>query len=221
MKTFNHKEQLILKNRLNQEKKVMYTYQNLKEFVANLTDTQLAQQVQLLGPDNHTSLLCPVIGGGTVEEMCHVDGVIAQTTHSVIDFEHHPEQVILLSDHCPFSEEGDQYYTMDEDEDGEPIMIGNKTGKPHHIVKRERCEPTIKASRTPAFDKRQQNTDEELMAAQEEFARLSKERPLSTQELSALDFIQAELYRRIYHLNTKEEILTKQYDCDEEYGGEQ
>lgn len=102
------------------------TYRDLAAKLAGLTDAQLDQPVQLFKDGgNHSKpvLLMPAYDLGTVEEMCHVGGEVARETRGP-DFAHHPEQVILLIDGPPFSDEGDTAFTL---EDGG--MRGNVTGK--------------------------------------------------------------------------------------------
>jgi hypothetical protein len=220
------KERLMLQKRCNKdnlkyERKPDFTYADLKAYLDKMTPEQLAQQVQILSPGGSISdsiMLEPAFAIGSVQEMCSDDkGENVQSTHSALDFQHHPEQIILLSDYCPFGEDGDSYYTMDEDENGETVMIGNKSGKAKPIIKRGRCEPTTLESRSPAMDKRQPElTDEDLQAAQAQFCKLSRERKLDLQELNALDFVQSELYRRIYHLSTKEEMAAARPKEEEE-----
>ena len=109
-----------------------FTYRELKEFVASLTEEQLDQEVQIL-PNNPTpdpTLLEPVIGIDTIE---HYE---AEDTRSAVDFQHHPEQVVLLSDYCPFDKEGNSYFVMEED----GMMRGNKTGKLYPFGKKDRHE---------------------------------------------------------------------------------
>ncbi len=107
-----------------------YSYRNLRDFLNTLTESQLDQKVQLLPPGN-PALLQPVYAAGTIEEMCHVDGKIGTETHSADDFKHHPEQVVLLCDHSPYDEEGNNYFTMEEGG-----MRGNKTGKLYEFSRR-------------------------------------------------------------------------------------
>ncbi len=103
-----------------------FTYRRLKEQLALMTEAQLDQEVQIM-PNNPTpdpTRLQPVYGINTVECYCHVDGEVAQETRSAVDFQHHPEQVVMLSDYSPFSKDGDSFYTLEEEG-----FRGNKTGK--------------------------------------------------------------------------------------------
>lgn len=103
-----------------------FTYRVLQQQLAKMTDAQLDQEVQVM-PNNPTpepTRLLPVYGIDTVENYCHVDGEVATETRSAVDFQHHPEQFVLLADYSPFSKEGDSYYEMEEGG-----LRGNKTGK--------------------------------------------------------------------------------------------
>jgi hypothetical protein len=94
-----------------------------------LTAEQLAQPVQVFGPDicdGKVHLLKPAVSLGTVEELLHADGQIGYETRGP-DFAHHPEQVILSIDHAPFDEDGDEFFTMTDARTGK--AVGNKTGK--------------------------------------------------------------------------------------------
>lgn len=104
------------------------TYGELLDQLKTMTEEQLAQPAELLGPNSWTdkpALLQPIISIGTVEAMCHVDGEIATETRCCRDFTHRPEQVVLLYDECPFSEDGDTFYTVEAD----GSLVGNKSGK--------------------------------------------------------------------------------------------
>lgn len=181
-----------------------YTYRALRDYLSGLDDDQLEQQVQLLNPGgsiDDSILLEPVIGAGTVAQMCSTEeGEAVQQIHSALDFEHHPEQIVLISDYSPFSEDGDSHYELQKDADGEIVLVGNKSGKVHDVVERKRCEPSIKASRTSAMTRRSDASDEELMQRQEALAVVARVGWLSSSEQSELDAIQAELYRRLYAL---------------------
>lgn len=183
-----------------------FTYQNLQDYINNLTPEQKQQQVQIFGSNNNDEpiLLDPVIEISTVKELCSAsNGEEIQTTRSCLDFKHHPEQIVLLKDLCPFSKDGDIYYSLEEDDDGELIMIGNITGKVEPFVKRKDCEPTIKASKTPIFESKLNQSNEELMNRQEELAELAELSKTTKVWNRELDEIQAELYRRIYRINPK------------------
>lgn len=86
-------------------------------------------------------------------------------------------------------------------EDG---FIGNKTGKEKPWIERRPCEPSMKASRTSGFLKLLPESDEELMQRQEEICMKGEDATLM--EMSELNHIQAELYRRLYRLTPKERL---------------
>ena len=210
------KEKLALQLRVGkafeQVRKSVFTYTQLKAYLDNMSAEQLAQQVQLLGPGGSITdhiMLEPVIAVGTVAEMCSdKEGSLVQETRSSLDFKCHPEEVVLLSDYSGFGEDGDTCYTMTEDEEGEPVLIGNVSGKVKPWVKRKRCEPSIKASRSKAMDSQYPElSDKALENWQEDLARKSVEGCLTREDTDNLAEVQAELYRRIYHLSTKEEYL--------------
>lgn len=64
--------------------------------------------------------LLPVLAADTVENLCG-----DEETRSAKDFTHNSEQFILLLDASPFDEEGNSFFTWQED----GSFIGNKTGK--------------------------------------------------------------------------------------------
>jgi len=85
-----------------------FTYKELLRSLAAMTEAQLDQEVQIM-PNNPTpgpTRLQPVYGINTVE---HYE---AEDTRSAVDFQHHPEQVVLLSDYSPFYEEGNSYFEV-------------------------------------------------------------------------------------------------------------
>lgn len=205
------KELLTLKNRMRHHEgpqEPSFTYADLQAALAKMTPEQLAQQVQILPPCGSIGdpvMLEPVIGAGTVEDLCHIDGKPQTETRSSVDFKHHPESFILLTDYCGFGEDGDTSYTMEEDADGELIFVGNITGKRRPIIDRRENEPSVFASRTKGFARTIYSMGEPLTARQEELCRKSEsEEGLTTEESQELIGIQAELYRRIYHLSKKD-----------------
>lgn len=182
---------------------VLFSYRQLRDYLDKMPADALSQQVEILPPQGGSIsdiiMLEPVIGVGTVEEMLHVDGEVVTETRSSQDFAHHPERIILLTDYNGHSKDGDTYYTMT---DGG--FIGNKTGKEKPWIDRGRCEPTMKASQTSGFLKLLPESDEELMQMQEDIC--MKGDAATTEELSQLNHIQAELYRRIYRLTPREKL---------------
>jgi hypothetical protein len=199
------KELLTLKNRMRHHEAGApgFTYQQLRDALANMTPEQLAQQVEILGPCGSIGapvMLEPVIGAGTIEELCHVDGKVETDTRSSVDFKHHPESFVLLSDYCGFGEDGDTAYTFGTDEDGETIWIGNVTGKKRPLIERRENEPTVFASRTHGFARTIYSESKPLMDRQEELCRKAE---LTAEENQELLGIQAELYRRLFRLSKK------------------
>jgi hypothetical protein len=103
---------------------VYLTYRKLRDFLNQIPEEQLDQAVQIIPPhtDGDAKLgLHGVYGLNTIEYYFGKD----QECRSVLDNKHHPEQLVILSDGCPFSEEGDSFYTLQPD----GTMIGNATGK--------------------------------------------------------------------------------------------
>lgn len=140
MKKFREKkEHFIIENRCREfdGDHMRFTYRNLLEKLKELSEDQLNQPVQILGTDiNHDDgsiRLEPVLCVDTVENLCHVDGEISTPTHSTEDFNHHPEQIVLLRDYSPFGKDGDTSYEL---KDG--VLVGNKTGKVVDIWKAEK-----------------------------------------------------------------------------------
>ena len=116
------KEHLIVASRCGE----ITTWEDVFQALKKLTPEQRKQNAMLLPPSPLPTplLLEPVVAIGTVEQMCHVEGKIVTKTRSADDFQHHPEQVVLLYDGCPFDEDGNSFFTMTE-----KGMVGNKTGK--------------------------------------------------------------------------------------------
>lgn len=119
------KEAVIIKGRVDEG--THFTWKQLLEQLKKLTPEQLAQNVQIFPPHCTPDpiKLMPVYGVYTVAELCHDGDEVLDETRSADDFKHHPEQVVLMSDHCPFSDDGDTYFTMNED----GTMTGNVSGK--------------------------------------------------------------------------------------------
>lgn len=96
-----------------------FTYKDLKEFVNNMPDEQLDQSVQIL-PNNPTPApirLKPIYWIGKV-------GETEQQVRNIENFEHNPDQIVLLEDSSPYGEYGDTYYSVDEAGN----LVGNKSG---------------------------------------------------------------------------------------------
>ena len=115
-------EQLIIKSRSGE----VTTWADVLKVLKKLTPAQLKQNAMLLpsSPLPEPLLLEPIIGIGTVKEMCHVKGEIVTETRSADDFQHHPEQIVMLYDGSPFDKDGNSFYTMED-----KGLRGNKTGK--------------------------------------------------------------------------------------------
>jgi hypothetical protein len=193
------KEKLVLQSRCSKDR--FYTWKELKDYLDTLNEVQLGQPAQILPNSSCLDkpvLLLPLIGAGTVEEMCSVDGKVLTETHAIQDWEHHNEQVVALSDGAPFDEEGNSEFEMVEDG-----MIGNKTKKLYPHITRKPCEPTTKASRTPGFNSQMGFNDQQLMDQQEELCQKWEKGTISGEERKTLEGIQAELYRRIYQLEPR------------------
>jgi hypothetical protein len=112
-----------------------YTYRQLRDYLNTLAELELDQTVQLFTPRGTVGAaarLRPVVGAGTVAALCHVDGAVVTPTRNAHDFQHHPEQVVLVADLSPFSAEGDRFYTL------EPggLLRGDATGKVHRFGRR-------------------------------------------------------------------------------------
>lgn len=183
----------LLDNRCD-DMKSKFTYRHLLNYLNRLDENELDQNVQIM-PDHVTPdpvRLEPAIAVGTVKDWCHEDGYVEVETRNADDFKHHPEQIIILTDGSPFSEDGDTYYTM---KDG--IFIGDKSGKEIPWVKRFPCEPSIKTSRTDAFKSKMTESDDEL---DEMLAKLCELGFPSKEQLEKIEQIQAELYRRLHYL---------------------
>ncbi len=132
--------------------------------------------------------------------MLHVDGKIVTPTHNCTDWQHHPEQFILVQDSHTWGEDGDTAYEMKEI-DGEIYMIGNISGKIKEPYERKEDEPSTKASRAPLMQPRSIFTTKELVDRLEELLKVD----LSAEDEREVYWLQAELYRRKYHLSPKKE----------------
>ena len=108
-----------LMNRMGKSK---YTWGDLLKALKKCTPEQLKQSVQIFPPHNTPDpvKLMPGIAFDTIE------GFEETNSRSADDFKHHPEQLVLLTDHCGFSDYGDTYYTMDF---VKKQMVGNVSGK--------------------------------------------------------------------------------------------
>jgi len=96
------------------------TWGDVLKYLQTLTYQQLEQRPMVMPhqPDDDKVVnLLPVVVMITVEET-------ELETRSAEDWNHHPEQVVLLTDLHPFDGEGNLFYTL-EDEGGR----GNNTGK--------------------------------------------------------------------------------------------
>lgn len=203
------KELLVLKNRMRHYEvppgSPSLSYEDLRRALNEMTPEQLAQQVQILPPCGSIGdpvMMEPIIGCGTVADLCHVDGKAETETRSSVDFKHHPEAYVLLSDYNGHGEDGDTSYLMDKDEDGELVFVGNVTGKRRPIIERRENEPSVFASRTHGFARTIYSESKPLTDRQEELCRKSE---LTAEENQELLGIQAELYRRLYRLDRRKE----------------
>jgi hypothetical protein len=100
-----------------------FTYRDLHAAIELLTDAERDQSVQILPnePDGEKPIrLEPVVAIDSIERF-----EVSNPTHSADDFQHHPEQIVLLSDFSPYSEDGDSWYELLPD----GKMRGDKTGK--------------------------------------------------------------------------------------------
>lgn len=202
------KVRLILNNRgIDREKVVIYSYAELRDYLNTLSEGELKQQVQILGDKgslNEDSHLEPVVGAGTVEKMCHVDGEAVTQTRSAQDFQHHPEQVILVRDGSPFGKDGDSAYEMVKDG-----FIGNVSGKFFPFIEKKPHEPSMNASYSPAMQPKMGDSSEELQAKFETLCQRSFDlqgQPESTANDAGLIPLMAELYRRLFHLDPQYRI---------------
>ena len=107
-----------------------FTWKDLLVELQKLTPAELSQSVQVFPPHNTPDpvKLMPVLGIGTIEFFGETD------SRSNDDFKHHPEQVVLLTDHHRFGDEGDTWYTLQED----GTMIGNISGKTFPLFGRKK-----------------------------------------------------------------------------------
>lgn len=186
------------------ERQVFYSYRQLLDFLHDLTEDQLDQQIQILTDEcesGKASLLEPIIGSGTVEQLCHANDEVISETRNVMDFKHHPEQVVLLRDGPPYSEDGDTAYEMVKDG-----FIGNVTGKFKPWVTRKNAEPTIQASRSPIMQPQSQAQTTDLEKRLEELCQLSAKEGLSEEQTKEAESIMLEFYRRIYRLSPREDL---------------
>lgn len=111
----------------------MKTWKDVLEFLQKLSEDQLNQTAMLMPPepDQTKSVhLEPIVAMGTVAYMCSSldDDEVTTQTRGSDDFQHHPEQVIMLYDYSPYDEDGNTCYELVEGG-----FIGNVTGKlyPH------------------------------------------------------------------------------------------
>lgn len=180
--------------------KISFSYRQLKDILNNSPDSVLDQQVEVLSDPNTGKpvRLKPVIASGTVEELCHVDGMVIIETRSSVDFTHRPDQQVLLVDHNGFSEYGDTFYTMTDEG-----FVGNKSGKVKPFIKRSKGEPSEKVSRTKAFINHMTQDDKTLEEIQENLAVKLESDTATESEKTLLNNVQAELYRRRYRLLPK------------------
>jgi RNase P/RNase MRP subunit p29 len=109
-----------------------FTYRDLKSKLDAMTEEQLSQQVQVHKSEAvmaRVVRLDVAIAIDTVDNLFRsAEGELVQETRSSLDFKHHPEQVILLLDACPFSEKGDTMYEMRK-VDGKTVLVGNRSGE--------------------------------------------------------------------------------------------
>lgn len=108
------------------------TWGDIKERCARMTDEELAQPFECdvrdtLGMDAKTQELYGAIHIETQHELSHDQetGETFYTYRSVDDNGHHPERLVVLLDVCHFSEDGDTYYTLNDD----ASFTGNVSGK--------------------------------------------------------------------------------------------
>jgi hypothetical protein len=80
------------------------TYYSLLYFLASQPSEVLKQTPSCIGAEKNKAgeiLLQPVFAIGTVAEMCG-----EEKTRGHVDWQHHPEQLVLLTDGHPFGEDG-------------------------------------------------------------------------------------------------------------------
>jgi len=82
----------------------MYTYGDLKNVVNRMTDLQLSRPVQVLPP--HTDGDKPIELHAVLEVAAILVMCGQQQTRSSYDNQHHPEDIILLTDLNPFDPDG-------------------------------------------------------------------------------------------------------------------
>lgn len=97
-------------------------YGELLEQLKKLSPEELKQPVQFALPEPNGDKRVTLYG---CYELGYASDFEGQGTRSVLDNEHHPEQVVIHSDQNPFSEDGDSIYELRED----GKFYGNKTGK--------------------------------------------------------------------------------------------
>jgi hypothetical protein len=110
-----------------------FTWRKLRDCLNKLTEEQLDKQAHIYKSSpslDGVQELEPVIAFNTIEYLFSALDENGKTvsrilTRDAIDNCDHPENYVLLVDHNPYGEEGDTYYTLQED----GTMIGNHSGK--------------------------------------------------------------------------------------------
>ena len=107
------------------------TWGDLKALCDKMSPEQLAHPFECQTPDSEdTGATIGLFGAINI----NTQGYYCQSPEtgnplfkyrSVDDNQHHPERLVVLLDVCPFSEDGDSWYTLQED----LSLVGNKTGK--------------------------------------------------------------------------------------------
>jgi hypothetical protein len=92
--------------------KEIETYRDLLKALGELTDVQLAQRLQVIAPSPFSKKeLEPVLAIGTIA------GMELEGARSCYDNRYHAEDIVLLTDHNPFGENGAIAYEMKFDDD--------------------------------------------------------------------------------------------------------
>jgi hypothetical protein len=133
------------------------TWKDVLSYLQSLNEDQLQQEAMLLPPNPtpETTLLQPIIGMGTIAEMCHINEEIVSETRSGEDFAHHPEQVVLFFDYAPYDEHGNTFFTLTEDG-----FVGNKTGEIHEEIDQNTAIAAMQDYRDGKFQTIQEIIDE-------------------------------------------------------------
>jgi len=111
------------------EPDVWMTWGELLELLKQFSSEDLKQPIQMF-ESGGAGKSVELYGVYTLDTVDHFsrdieDGAVIERFRSVLDNEHHPEHIVMLIDACPFSEEGDTLYTLQDDN----TWVGNKSGK--------------------------------------------------------------------------------------------